>query len=66
MQNVISVKLDIKWISKDNIDDYMVKNQHEQNASLLWQYYQAVIAWVESTFNVKRKSMNSRWKSNSI
>ncbi len=56
----------IKWISKDNIDDYMVKNQHEQNASLLWQYYQAVIAWVESTFNVKRKSMNSRWKSNSI
>ena len=34
----------IKWISKDNIDDYMVKNQHEQNASLLWQYYQDVIA----------------------
>ena len=47
----------IKWISKDNINDYMAKNQDKQNASLLWQYYQAVIAWIESTFKVKRKSM---------
>lgn len=47
----------IKWISKDSIEEYMAKNQHKQNASILWQYYQSVIAWIESTFKVKRKSM---------
>lgn len=47
----------IKWISNDDINDYMAKNQHKQNASLLWQHYQSVIAWVESTFKVKRRSM---------
>ena len=35
----------------------MAQNQHEQNVSILWQYYQAVIAWIESTFKEKRKSM---------
>ena len=35
----------------------MAKNQHEQNASLLWQYYQSVIAWIESTFKEKRRFM---------
>ena len=49
----------IRWISKDNINEYMAKNQHEQNANLLWQHYQAVIAWVKSTFKVKRKFMKS-------
>lgn len=47
----------IKWISKDNIKDYMAKHQHEQNANLLWQYYKNVITWVETTFPNKRKSM---------
>lgn len=40
----------IRWISKNNIEEYMGKNQHEQNANILWQYFQAVIAWVKSTF----------------
>lgn len=47
----------IKWISKNNIENHMAKNQHEQNASILWQYYQAVVSWVKSTFKVQRKSM---------
>ncbi len=47
----------IKWISKDSVEQYMAQNQHEQNASILWQYFQAVIAWVKSTFKGYRKSM---------
>lgn len=44
----------IKWISKGDIDGYMAKNQHEQNANILWNYFQAVINWVEATFKNKR------------
>ncbi len=47
----------IKWISKDNINDYMAKNQNLQNANLLWQYYESVITWVKTTFKEYRKSM---------
>lgn len=45
----------IKWISKENIEDYMSKHQHDQNASALWRYFQDVISWVEATFIKKRK-----------
>ena len=45
----------IKWISKDDIDEYMAKHQHEQNANMLWNYFQSVINWVETTFKIKRK-----------
>ena len=47
----------IKWISNGRIENYMSKNQHEQNANELWQYFQAVINWVELTFKVKRSFM---------
>jgi hypothetical protein len=47
----------IKWISKDDINDYMAQNQNLQNANLLWQYYESVITWVKTTFPNKRKSM---------
>ena len=47
----------ITWISKNKIEEYMAKNQHKQNASILWQYYQAVINWIKSTFKIQRKSM---------
>lgn len=49
----------IKWISKNNIEKYMAKNQDLQNANILWEYYQAVIAWIKSTFKVQRDSMKS-------
>ncbi len=47
----------IKWKSKNNIEDYMGKHQHDQNANELWNYFQGVINWVESTFTVKREKM---------
>ncbi len=44
----------IRWISEDNIEQYMAKHQHDQNASALWRYFQDVISWVEATFTTKR------------
>ena len=45
----------IKWISKDNINTYMAKNQYTQNANILWNYFQAVVAWVDATFQIEDK-----------
>jgi len=47
----------IKWISKEKIEDYMSKHQHDQNASALWRYFQDVMTWVSTTFTKKRKFM---------
>jgi len=47
----------IKWISKEKIEDYMSKHQHDQNASALWRYFQDVITWISTTFTKKRKFM---------
>ena len=44
----------IKWISEDNIEQYMAQHQHDQNASALWRYFQDVISWIEATFTKKR------------
>lgn len=49
----------IKWISNDDIKEYMAKHQHDANGGALWRYFQAVISWVESTFTVKRNSMKT-------
>lgn len=45
----------IRWISNDNIEDYMGKYQNKSKANDLWVYYQNVIAWVKATFPVERK-----------
>lgn len=47
----------IKWISKGEIEKYMAEHQHDQNASALWIYFQAVITWVSTTFTNKRSFM---------
>lgn len=47
----------IKWISNDNIVDYMAKNQHNPNANELWLYFQSVISWVKATFPKYRREM---------
>lgn len=47
----------IKWISNDNIIEYMAKNQHEPNANEIWLYFQSVINWVKITFIKYRKEM---------
>ena len=40
----------LKWVSKGDIEGYLSKHQYDKNASLLWRYFQDVIAWIEGTF----------------
>ena len=47
----------IKWISGNQIEDYMGKNQHKENAQDLWVYFTNIIEWVESVFSKYRKEM---------
>lgn len=47
----------IKWISEDNINAYMAKNQHEPNANEIWLYFQSVINWVRIVFPTYRREM---------
>lgn len=47
----------IKWISDDQIEQYMAKQQHEPTANELWLYFQGVINWVKATFPNYRKEM---------
>jgi hypothetical protein len=47
----------IDWISEGNIKEYMSKHQHDKDAKVLWDYFQAVINWVKTTFNNYRKEM---------
>ncbi|MCK5285966.1 MAG: DUF262 domain-containing protein [Candidatus Pacebacteria bacterium] len=47
----------IKWISNENIEDYMSKHQHEPNANELWLYFQSVVNWIKAVFPEYRKEM---------
>jgi hypothetical protein len=47
----------IDWISGGKIEDYMSKHQHDKDAKVLWEYFQAVINWVKSVFTNYRKEM---------
>lgn len=49
----------LKWISKDDIEDYMGKNQNNPNALVLWRYWGDLSSWVKETFPKKRKEMKS-------
>ncbi len=40
----------LSWISNGSIKEYMAEHQHDANADREWQYFQRVIAWVESLF----------------
>lgn len=40
----------ISWISDGNIEVYMGNHQHDASAAPLWQFFQAVITWVETSF----------------
>jgi len=40
----------LKWISNGKIEQYMADHQHDQNADELWQYFQAMIDWVNRIF----------------
>jgi hypothetical protein len=48
------------WISninKEEIEDYMGKNQDKNNANELWLYFNSVMNWVKVTFPNYRKEM---------
>jgi len=47
----------IKWISSDNIKQYMSEHQHDPTANELWTYFQSVITWVNAFFTNYRKEM---------
>ncbi len=47
----------IDWISEGKIKEYMSKHQHDKDAKVLWEYFQAVINWVKSVFTNYRKEM---------
>lgn len=40
----------ISWISDGNIEVYMSNHQHDPSAAPLWQFFQSVITWIETTF----------------
>ena len=47
----------IKWISNDQIEDYMGSHKDESNADEIWKYFESVIEWLERIFPNKRKKM---------
>ena len=40
----------IKWINDGKVDEYMAEHQDDANAAALWQFFQSVITWIESSF----------------
>ena len=56
----------IKWISKNQIEDYMDKHQPELSAEPLWDYFQSVINWIKNAFKTYRKPMKGVDWGNSI
>lgn len=54
----------IDWINDWEIEDYMSRHQHDDNADELWSYFQKVISWIKITFPNYRKEMKgvNRWK----
>lgn len=52
----------LKWVSKDNIDDYMSKNRHDNNITELKNYFRSVIDWVSTVFvNVESEMKGLDW-----
>lgn len=52
----------LKWISENEISEYMSKHQFDKDASELWDYFKNVIEWVHNTFKCKYKEMcNLEW-----
>lgn len=49
----------IRWISKNKIEDYMGRHQHDTDAIELWEHYVSVIDWVGRVFTEKRRAMKS-------
>jgi len=40
----------LKWISKDNVKQYMADHQNDENAEELWQHFRNIIEWIQNVF----------------
>lgn len=40
----------IKWISNDNVKQYMADHQNDEDAKALWLHFRRVIDWAQNTF----------------
>ena len=49
----------IRWASQNNIEDYMGRHQHHENAEPLWEHFKAVIRWVQVNFTEYRPAMKT-------
>ena len=58
LEKVIDWHKDTECIS--TIEEYMSKHQHDINALSLWNYYNAIITWIEGLFKIYRKEMSSQ------
>lgn len=47
----------ISWMNNGDIEDYMARHQHDENAKAEWDYLQRVISWVQATFSEYRSEM---------
>lgn len=49
----------ISWISDGNIESHMANHQNDASAAPLWQFFQSVIIWIETSFkpNKERKKI---------
>ena len=49
----------LEWISASQglktVEQYMAVHQHDPNCNQLWQYFNAVVTWVNATFDVKKR-----------
>jgi len=47
----------LKWISNNNIDEYLAAHQRDENAETLWDYFMNVMDWIEEVFPTYRNEM---------
>lgn len=52
----------LKWVSKDNIDNYMSIHRHDNNITELKTYFNAVLDWISGVFyDVKSEMCGLEW-----
>ena len=47
----------IRWISQNNIEDYMGRHQDDADAKELWEHFKSVIGWAQERFTTKRQKI---------
>jgi hypothetical protein len=52
----------IKWVSDDDVKQYMADHQNDENADVLWQHFRKVIEWVQHVFTDYHREMKGvKW-----